>query len=162
MTLLRHDHEGFESTVYECRRAWGTGDWERLQGLLEELDLAFAEHVKLEEEVIFLSYERHAAQSTQPTASLRADHAQIQRLIGYICRKVQQRKAADLDDDLALLYQVFALHHEKEEKFFLPMATALLARRNAPLPELLREWEHSAARPPAEQSQAARRCSLGG
>ena len=127
MTWLSHDHNGFEATVYKCRTLCDARNLDALRDTFRTFVASYETHVRMEEEVLFPSYEKREGAPRDPTESLRADHTQIFRLMKRIGNQIEQGERDAVADDLALLYRVLTVHHEKEEKVFLPMASELLA-----------------------------------
>jgi hemerythrin superfamily protein len=127
MSWLHHDHQQFESAIYCCRTACEAADGDGLRNQFDDFVTAYRLHVRAEEELLFPHYEQREGASPEPTESLRADHAQIFRLVGQITEQMERDEWANLCDELSRLYRVLARHHETEEKVFLPMASELLA-----------------------------------
>lgn len=127
MNWLNHDHQQFESAVYRCRTVCDIADWDKLRDQFDDFVIAYELHVRAEEELLFPYYERREGASREPTESLRADHAQIFRVVGQISARLERAEWTRIPDELSRLYQVLARHHEMEEKIFLPMASELLA-----------------------------------
>ncbi len=137
MNWLNHDHKNFESAVYKCRSASDDANWPLAQQVFDELVTSYRFHVRIEEEVLFPAYEQHPGVPRDPTDSLRADHAQIFRLMDHISRQLGQSPNDSLAEDLSLLYRTLISHHEKEEQIFLPMASqALYSDKDAILENL--------------------------
>lgn len=137
MNWLDHDHRKFESMVYRCRTASDAADWNEVKRLVGQLASAYSSHVAIEERVLFPAYEVLPGYPTEPTSSLKADHAQIFRLFGHVTKQLDEQAHAGLAEDLATLFRTLARHHEKEEEIFLPMASqALYADKDAILNEL--------------------------
>ena len=123
---LNHDHQKFESVVYQCRTACDAEDWSSVRRHFEELTSIYESHIYIEEEVLFPAYEKHPGVSMEPTASLKADHVQILHLIKHIAQQLDNSDHDNLAEDFSLLYRTLASHHEKEEEIFLPMASEAL------------------------------------
>jgi iron-sulfur cluster repair protein YtfE (RIC family) len=137
MNWLNHDHKNFESVVYKCRTACDDADWPSVKRLFDEFASRYESHVRIEEKVLFPAYETHLGSPIEPTTSLKADHTQIFRLIGYISRQLEHGSHENLAEHFSLLYRTLTRHHEKEEEIFLPMASeALYSDKDAILADL--------------------------
>ena len=123
---LNHDHQQFEMAVHRCRDLCDSEDWTALRDEFRQFAASYESHVRLEEDALFPMYEEQTQASSEPTDSLREDHAQIFRLTSHIEAALRRDDRQGIASDVALLYRTLSKHHEKEEEVFLPMASELL------------------------------------
>ena len=136
---LHHDHKQFETAIHRCRVVCDDGDWTNVQEAFGNFVSAYRDHVRLEEEALFPMYEEQVGVSTEPTSSLREDHAQIFRLVANIQELISRAAWERVAQDVSLLYRSLIRHHEKEEEIFLPMASdALVSDKEEVVAELKR------------------------
>jgi len=126
MTWLNHEHQQFESAVYRCRSICDDKNWGLVRTLFQEFVESYGTHVRLEEDVVFAMYEERAGTSSEPTDSLRTDHAQIANLCKHIHDLLERGDWQHVPREISLLYRCVIRHHEKEEEIFLPMASEVL------------------------------------
>lgn len=137
MTWLHHDHQNFESVVYRCVVACEGKDWKSVKRLFNSLASDYRAHVRLEENVLFPMYEASEGTPEGPTKSLKEDHVQVFRLLDEVSLALDGDVYERLPHLFSLLYQALKGHHEREEDFFLPMAShALFADKDKVLSAL--------------------------
>lgn len=135
---LAHDHSLYEELLSKCQDAAETEDWEAVELTFNELITHLKRHMALEEEVLFPAFESipHAPQG--PIAALREEHSKIINLIQDLLKVIKTRNPEHVLKRLTHLENRMINHHEKEEDFFLPMASYIL---NASHDELLHELD---------------------
>ena len=126
MNWLHHDHRDIESAVYRCRTACDIADWSLVHEVFAEMTSNYRNHIRIEEDVLFPAYQAHPEASSEPTASLEADHEQIVHLMDHIAQRLAEKDYESLAENFSLLYRILRNHHEKEEEIFLPMASGAL------------------------------------
>ncbi|MBZ0172169.1 MAG: hemerythrin domain-containing protein [Phycisphaerales bacterium] len=135
---LHHDHRRYEGMLEECDLRAGVEDWKAVKRLFGELKSDLETHIRAENEVLFPAYEDLPGAPVAPTDALRAEHAEIGRLLRDVERLLAAQDSDLFTDALRHLDAAMTRHHEHEERIFLPMAgQALLASRD----ELLRRLE---------------------
>lgn len=142
MTWLHHDHQDFESVVYRCITACEGKDWKSARRLFDGFASDYRAHMRLEENVLFPMYEASEGAPEGPTKRLKEDHVQVFRLLDEVSLALDGDNDERLLHSFCLLYQALKGHHEKEEDFFLPMAShALLANKDEVLAALNEDWQ---------------------
>lgn len=117
-----HDHR-------ECDRMWAEVEDARDDAALARawarFELATREHLRVEEEILFVALDRRAPPG--PTSVMRMEHAQMRGLLSRIAEHVAaRRRDAVLDDGDTLLILV-RQHNAKEEAMLYPTAERVLA-----------------------------------
>lgn len=116
----------------ECESCADTEDWCGVARVFAALMTELHTHIHAENEVLFPAYEALPGAPAAPTAALREEHLQIERLLRDVEHVLASRDSDLFTAALAYLYEAMLRHHENEERIFLPMAGhALLASREA-------------------------------
>jgi len=92
-------------------------------------------HAKLEEELLFSALEPHLGKGYGPLAVMRAEHEEMERLLGQI------EDAADVEGAMLWVEEALSAarsHFQKEEQVLFPMAQRLLG--DEALTRLGRAW----------------------
>ncbi|MGD2112052.1 MAG: hemerythrin domain-containing protein [Gammaproteobacteria bacterium] len=140
---LLHEHLLYENLLSRCQYAVEIEDWEDANLAFEELVRQLAQHMSLEEEVLYPAYEStpHAPQG--PTQALRMEHDQITRLVRDMQRVIKTRNAEHVLECLTHLEYQLIKHHEKEEDIFLPMASHILQDKREEISRRLADFAAS-------------------
>ena len=95
----------------------------QIRGATTVLAAMVESHATLEEELLFTALEPHMGRDVGPVAQMRADHEELEHLLGQI------EEAEDVAQATTLVAQVLSAarnHFRKEEQFLFPMAEKLL------------------------------------
>jgi hemerythrin-like domain-containing protein len=104
-------------------------------GATAVLEAMVDSHATLEEELLFAALEPHLGKHDGPLAIMRAEHEEMERLLGQI------EDAADVDEAIHLVEEALSAarnHFQKEEQVLFPMAQGLLG--DEALTRLGRAW----------------------
>ncbi len=123
---LVHEHSLYEDLLSECHDAVENEDWEGVNLIFSQLVMHLKRHIALEEEVLYPAYESAAHAPQGPTTALRDEHSTIIRLLQDMVPIIRTRDSEHLLQCLSQLENQMIKHHEKEEDFFLPMASHIL------------------------------------
>ena len=126
---LIHEHREYEDLLRECQTLAGSGDWEKAAQRVNDLIAVFSRHREMEERILFPVYEEFTGIRGGPTRHLSQEHKLIERMLENLARSLERRDADEFLEASVPLGKAMALHHEKEEDFFLPMAGHVLLEK---------------------------------
>ena len=138
---LVHDHTRFEASINNFRDLVQLREWDAIGNELNELVRYLDYHMSQEEEVLFPAYEARAGASDQHIRTLREEHDAIVDQVRSIFRAAEQHDTQLLNEALGTLESLLLVHHEKEELFFLPMASRILFGEREQLSRALNEFK---------------------
>ena len=123
---LAWDHDRLQGLESRCFEALAAGDHETAQRLFRAFDHGMARHLRFEEELLFPVFEaKTGLPQVGPTAVLRAEHAEIQRLVSSLDERLQAA-ARTPPEQHGELRSVLQKHHRKEEAILYPTTDRLL------------------------------------
>jgi hemerythrin-like domain-containing protein/uncharacterized protein (DUF2249 family) len=129
--FLAADHGRLHEVWDDFRQGVSVCDLARIRSRSAEFALGLRRHIRMEEEILFPAIdERTGMQKTGPTAVMRMEHREIERLLDRLsaiaeaenCATVKQAAEAILANATAL----FESHDFKERKILYPMADRVL------------------------------------
>ncbi len=124
---LTDDHRRCDRLLAGLERATDEGDWERVQHETSEFRAAMEHHFRFEEEVLFPPLEGRMPMASGPTGVMRAEHAQMRRMLDELGAAVADRSMDDCLGVLETLHLVTQQHNAKEEGILYPMADGAFA-----------------------------------
>ncbi|TCK17605.1 hemerythrin HHE cation binding domain-containing protein [Thiogranum longum] len=123
---LTHEHSLYENLISRCMEAIEVEDWQTTDVLFMKMVAHLKRHMALEEEVLYSAYEAASHAPQGPTVALREEHDDIVRLVTDMAQVIKSRNSDLVLDCMTRLEDRMIKHHEKEEDFFLPMASHIL------------------------------------
>jgi iron-sulfur cluster repair protein YtfE (RIC family) len=117
---LGEDHRRIDAVLADAKRALAAGDREKASACFAEFRSRLERHIVVEEEVLFPAFEALAgAAAAGPTRVMRAEHAEIRRLMAEL--RAQLAPAGALPaTPFAELTALLRAHNGKEERVLYP------------------------------------------
>ncbi len=124
---LEWDHDRLDHLLHEALRALRAGDDEAAREAYATFRRGLCRHIRLEEELLFPVFEvRTGLPHGGPTSLMRAEHREIQTLLGEIQRALEEAPAAAVEKLCRALHDVLTDHNRKEELILYPGTDRLL------------------------------------
>ena len=125
--LLGEDHRRLDAVLGDAKRRLREG----AAGAAAERFAAFRagleRHIEVEERDLFPAFEeRTGMRGAGPTEVMRAEHREIQRLLGEIAAALAREGSPDCTALFGALTGVLLAHNGKEEKILYPMSDRVL------------------------------------
>lgn len=135
--FFEQDHRDSDARWADVEELLDTDDIEAARPAWQKFDAGLRRHIAMEEEVLFPAFESASGElAGGMTAVMRAEHRQMQVLLGQISDAIESgdsEQALDAGDTLLMLIQQ---HNATEEGELYPVAESLLTGR----------WDELAAR----------------
>ena len=130
-TVLSLDHDRLDSLFDAMRHASADGRLSDATSLFAQFRVGLERHIRIEEELVFPEFERLARMPAKsgPTAVMRNEHREIERLLGAVAERLAQGRDASVE--AAELVRVLGAHNVKEESVLYPMTDNLAGPERA-------------------------------
>ena len=135
-TTLAIDHRHCDELFAEAEGCIARDDWERGQPLVEQFLEAMEHHFRMEEEVLFPTFEERTGQTMGPTRVMRMEHVQMRQLFADLREKTAAHDRGGVLGLSETLLMLMQQHNAKEEQILYRMADQALADI---VPELLEQ-----------------------
>lgn len=129
---LSWDHDRLEALEAAAFRARAAGDLQSAFDIYAEFALGLRRHIGFEEKLLFPAFEAKTGMppTAGPTAVMRAEHREIERLLEEIASGIGDA-AANVEPLRANLHAVLGDHNAKEEQVLYPTTDELLGAADA-------------------------------
>lgn len=120
------DHRRCDRMLAELEEAVSKDDWDSASTRFDAFQLAMAQHLSMEEDVLFPALEQRTGQAQGPTGVMRMEHTQLRQLTTDMSAALaasDQAQFLGLSETLMMLMQQ---HNMKEEQMLYPMADSVL------------------------------------
>jgi iron-sulfur cluster repair protein YtfE (RIC family) len=135
--MLGGDHRRLDAVLADAKRALAAGDVARAAAGFAAFRSGLERHIVAEEEVVFPAFEALAgASAAGPTRVMRAEHAEIRRLMAEVSAQLERGGEPGRATPFAALTALLYAHNGKEEQILYP-ATDQAARAAGALEGLL-------------------------
>jgi iron-sulfur cluster repair protein YtfE (RIC family) len=118
--LLGQDHRRLDALLADGKRALTAGERERAAALFAAFRDGLERHIVAEEQVLFPAFESLTGVTDGPTRVMRAEHAELRKLLDEIAARVAHGGAGGLATPLASLTALLYAHNGKEERILYP------------------------------------------
>lgn len=118
--FLGEDNRRLDSILRNAARLAHDGSFAAALRSFGEFRCGLARHIEMEEQVLFPALERLTGRSGGPTAVLKMEHLEIQRLIAAIGASLRAEDLAGVLDKLPELATRLEEHNAKEENVLYP------------------------------------------
>lgn len=127
--LLTADHRRLDAVLADVKQEVKDQDLARARSLFAGFRRGLERHILVEEEVLFPAFEHHTgAREGGPTAVMRAEHAEIRRLMADVAGALEAAEGPPATTTpLAELTAILYAHNGKEERILYPMSDRALA-----------------------------------
>jgi iron-sulfur cluster repair protein YtfE (RIC family) len=129
MEYLQADHRQLDGIMEACKAAAASGDLPTAAARFAEFREGLLRHIRIEEEMVFPAFEGASGLGEGgPTAVMRYEHAEIQRLLGLTAEILvgAAPDAAELESLRSALVALLHEHNVKEERILYPMTDRML------------------------------------
>jgi hemerythrin-like domain-containing protein len=127
--FLTADHRVCDGLFAKAENAANDGDRDAARAAYAEFEAAMAQHLSIEESVLFPEFEVRSGMAGGPTAVMRMEHEQIRAMMAQMRQALE---SGELDDFLGFgetLNILIQQHNMKEEQMLYPMCDRTLADR---------------------------------
>lgn len=125
---MMKDHVACDAAFERAADAARRADWPVLQSQAGAFLTHIARHIELEEERLFPAFEESSGMSTGgPTATMRAEHLQMQPLFAQMRSTAAAQDAAGYLEASQALHDILQQHNMKEEQMMYPMLDDAMA-----------------------------------
>lgn len=145
---LLHDHRHYEEVLVDCKHLALQGDWQGTEQRFHDLVALLKGHFLMEELVLFPAYEGLVAVPRAPTEHLCNEHNRVRQHLKALAQGVRARETQRFIESWSRLDQLMAVHHEKEEELFLPMAGHALLDKKEEVMARIKRFDWRAAMQP--------------
>lgn len=126
---LQNDHRRLDGIMDACKALAASGDAGSAAAKFDDFRAVLLRHIRIEEEMLFPAFEGATGMGEGgPTAVMRHEHVEIQRLLGLAC-DLFAGDNPDMNEFESLRSALVALLHEhnvKEERILYPMTDRML------------------------------------
>ena len=130
-TMMK-DHAACDAAFERSTDAARGADWTKLQSESDAFLAHIARHIKLEEDLLFPTFEEHTGMSAGgPTETMRGEHVQMQPLFARMRHAAAAKDAAGYLDASQALHEILHQHNMKEEQMMYPMLDQALGAQAA-------------------------------
>jgi hemerythrin-like domain-containing protein len=124
------DHRRLDAILAEVKRCLAAGDCARARTRFAEFRGGLERHIAVEEEVLFPPFEQATGTAQAgPTRVMRAEHAELRRLMAEITATLARNGGEGPTTPLAALTARIYAHNGKEERILYPAMDRLGADR---------------------------------
>ncbi len=129
---MMKDHATCDATFERAADAASNANWPVLQSEAEAFLAHIAQHIKLEEELLFPAFEEGTGMSAGgPTETMRSEHSLMQPLFAQMRAAAAAKDAASYLDASQALHDILKQHNMKEEQMMYPMLDQALGAQAA-------------------------------
>lgn len=137
--FLGTDHRYCDNLFAAAESVCEQQDWPRCGKAFEDFRQAMEQHLSMEEQVLFPSFEEASGSAMGPTQVMRMEHEQMRELFEEMGAAVERQDAAQylgLSETLLVLMQQ---HNMKEEQILYHMCDRMLGARGEQVLERMRQ-----------------------
>ncbi len=124
--FFTEDHRRCDTLWAAVEAAADGGDAATLQAAWAPFAAAMERHFKMEEEVLFPTFERATGMRGGPTMVMRAEHTQMRGLLAQMAEAAAAGEIDDVVDHGDTLLMLTQQHNVKEEGILYPMSEQVL------------------------------------
>ena len=119
--LLGHDHRRLDAVLADVKQCLSRGEVERAAARFTVFSAGLDRHIEAEETILLPAFEQlTGATEGGPTHVMRAEHAEIRKLMAEVAEHLASASAADRTMPLAALTARLYAHNGKEERILYP------------------------------------------
>jgi quercetin dioxygenase-like cupin family protein/hemerythrin-like domain-containing protein len=127
MQLLGGDHRRLDTLLADAKLSLSSGDLARARERFAAFRRGLERHIEAEEEVLFPALEAAGSGAARPIAVMRAEHAEIRRLMADVAACLERAGGERFVMPLAALTARIYAHNGKEERVLYPTADRMPA-----------------------------------
>ncbi len=124
--LLGDDHQRCDTLFAAAESAVSQSRWDEADRVFADFRAALARHFTAEEETLFPAFESRTGMMSGPTQVMRAEHEQMNGLVGRMAEALARRDEAGYLGESETLLVLMRQHNLKEEQLLYPMADRAL------------------------------------
>jgi iron-sulfur cluster repair protein YtfE (RIC family) len=117
--ILERHHRRIDEMLERIAIALDLASWGEARLVFARFRAELEEHIRIEEQVMFPSFEAFTRSFGGPTVVMRAEHAQIAQAVDALAARLDGEQ--DTGDELQRLQAMLASHNAKEEGILYPM-----------------------------------------
>ncbi|MCC7418468.1 MAG: DUF2249 domain-containing protein [Acidobacteria bacterium] len=124
--FLEEDHRHIDAVFPEVERLMAASAFPESADRFEEGACGLLHHIEAEERLLFPAFEQATGIHNGPTSVMRAEHAEIRRIIDAVRAALGQPDADAAKTALGRLVELLATHNAKEEQILYPMTDRVI------------------------------------
>ena len=128
---LGTDHSRCDGLFEELDAAVGSAQWALANFSVEEFSQALEQHFSMEENVLFLAFEKATGNHAGPTSVMRLEHQHLRGIMSRLAESIALRDAEEFFGHADTLRIMMQQHNLKEETVLYVMTDRILAGRQA-------------------------------
>jgi iron-sulfur cluster repair protein YtfE (RIC family) len=117
--VLEHHHRRLDEMLDHVEMAVEVGSWGEARRSFAQFQAELGEHIRIEEELLFPSFEAFTRAVGGPAAVMRAEHRQIEDFVALLEQLLRDEQP--IADASTALETLLAGHNAKEERFVYPL-----------------------------------------
>ncbi len=121
---LSADHDRLDRLLAEASERLRAGDVAVAAQVLAEVAGGLRRHIRLEDELLFPTFDRVTGMNGGPTAVMRQEHRAIERHLELMVAAVDRHDLGAYADEKLAMLDVLGDHNDKEEAIVYPMTDA--------------------------------------
>lgn len=125
-SYLEGDHARCDALYVAAVACVAAGDWDQAARSLRRFAQAQERHIAMEEQVVFVAFEKATGSDDAPTHVLRREHRQFDTIVQRLGEAIAHRRLGDFADHADTLRIMQQQHNIKEEHMLYPMADRVL------------------------------------
>ncbi len=123
---LAADHDRLDDLLVEVTDLIAAGDFDQADRILARFASGLRRHIRLEDDVLFPTFEQVTGMASGPTTVMRDEHRAIEQHLDALVTAVEHRDRATFSTERAAMLAVLGDHNAKEEAIIYPMTDANL------------------------------------
>lgn len=127
--FLTTEHRNCDALFANAEAAAHEGDLDAARAAYAEFETTLAQHLSMEETVLFPEFEAHSGITGGPTAVMRMEHAQMRALLAQMQQALDGGELGDFLGMGETLNVLIQQHNMKEEQMLYPICDRALADR---------------------------------
>jgi len=139
---LSKDHSRCDLLCNELENSVSTELWDRADRLFKDFCVAMEQHFAMEEDVLFVAFEKAIRSTEGPTCVMRDEHNKIRSVIFMLHDALTRRARNAFLGHADTLNIMIEQHNQLEESVFYPMIDRLLGAQKHAIVEAMK---HNAA-----------------
>ena len=124
--FMTNDHRRCDDLFSTAEELIAKEEWEKGGAAYRDFYEAIEHHFKMEEEVLFPSFEQETGSTAGPTMMMRHEHQQMKELFSAMAKAVLESNQDSFLGNSETLLIIMQQHNMKEEQMLYPMASNAL------------------------------------
>lgn len=137
---LRFDHKRCDDFFDQAETSVAQRNWKDAFNHFRAFHDALKQHIRMEEKILFPTFEQVIQGSAGPISILRLEHQQIRGIVSRMAESINQFNAIDYVLHAETLTLLMQQHTMKEEDMLYPLLDKALASKRVPIIRAMEEF----------------------